>query len=148
MQYIKKDITTVTRGIVAHGVNCKGVMGGGVALAIRNKWPPVFDLYASVKPSPDLLGQCQLVPVTSDVWVANCFTQIAYGRDPNVKYASPHAIKRSLREAFAFAAADDKPLYLPPIGCGLGGLSWNIDVRNIVEELEKEYEVEVFVCDI
>jgi len=44
---IKKDVTTVTKGVVAHGVNCQGAMGSGVAGAIRRKWPSVFIEYAS-----------------------------------------------------------------------------------------------------
>lgn len=45
MKYIKKDITTVNWGIIAHGVNCRGRMSSGVAAAIRSKWPIVYDKY-------------------------------------------------------------------------------------------------------
>jgi O-acetyl-ADP-ribose deacetylase (regulator of RNase III) len=148
MEYIKKDVTTVTRGVIAHGVNCKGVMGSGVAKAIRDKWPLVYDEYRKWQPDAKLLGQCQFVPVNQNIWVANCFTQNAYGRNPNVKYASPHAIANALQRAMQFACENESPFYMPPIGCGLGGLSWNLDVRNIVEELERKYLIEVYICDI
>lgn len=46
--YIVMDITTATRGIVVHGVNCQGVMGSGVALAIRTKWPQIFESYKKI----------------------------------------------------------------------------------------------------
>lgn len=42
---ILKDITTVTRGIIIHGCNAQGVMGSGVALALKNKWPEIFGPY-------------------------------------------------------------------------------------------------------
>ena len=148
MEYIKKDVTTVQRGVVAHGVNCKGVMGSGVAKAIRDKWPVVYEEYSKLEPSPDLLGRCQLVPIDANVWVANCFTQIAYGRNPSVKYASSHAVHTSLQKAMQFALESELPFYMPPIGCGLGGLSWNVEVRNIVEELEAKYKIPVYICDI
>ena len=45
MDFIQKDITTERHGLIIHGVNCQGVMGSGVALAIRNKWPVVYDEY-------------------------------------------------------------------------------------------------------
>lgn len=32
-------------GILVHGCNCKGVMGSGVAAAIRNRWPDVYKAY-------------------------------------------------------------------------------------------------------
>ena len=31
--------------IICHQVNCKGVMGAGLAKQIRDKWPVVFDEY-------------------------------------------------------------------------------------------------------
>lgn len=148
MQHIKKDITTVQRGIIAHGVNCKGVMGSGVAKAIKTKWPEVYKEFKKWEPSPELLGKMQLVPVTANVWVANCFTQESYGRNPSIRYASPEAVMEALREVFRFAAQDDKPIYMPPIGCGLGGLSWELDVEPTISELCEAFEVEVYICDI
>ena len=31
--------------IICHQVNCKGVMGAGLAKQIRDKWPDVYDRY-------------------------------------------------------------------------------------------------------
>ena len=45
IEYIHKNLTTVTHGIVAHGCNCKGKMGAGVAKDIKEKWPKAFDGY-------------------------------------------------------------------------------------------------------
>ena len=42
MKIIKGDLLNETTGLIAHGVNCQGVMGKGIALAIKKKYPQVF----------------------------------------------------------------------------------------------------------
>ena len=42
MRYYKiEDITKATEQVIAHGCNCQGRMGAGVAKAIARKWPKV-----------------------------------------------------------------------------------------------------------
>jgi len=36
-----KDITTITKGVIMHQVNCQDVMGSGVAKALYTKYPQV-----------------------------------------------------------------------------------------------------------
>jgi O-acetyl-ADP-ribose deacetylase (regulator of RNase III) len=162
VEYIKKDITTVQSGIVAHGCNTKGLFGAGVALGIKHTWPKAYSEYAMVcrqsKIPSDLLGTVNLVDVSDQpatgkkkapgtLLIANCFTQLQCGR--NGVYASVDAIKEALSGVFAVASLYDIPLYLPKIGAGLGGLSWSNDVEPIVEQLSREApEVQVFVCEL
>lgn len=100
---ITGDVTAPIKGIIGHGVNCQGVMGSGVALAIRNKFPKVYTEYlalcARTKPE-DLLGTTQLVKITDDLYVANMFTQLNFGGDGKV-YASLDAV-RSACSALTF----------------------------------------------
>jgi len=39
MRVLKGDILTVKKGYVCHQVNIQGIMGAGLALQIKNKWP-------------------------------------------------------------------------------------------------------------
>ena len=149
MRYIKKDVTTVESGVIPHGVNCKGKMASGVAKAIKEKWPKVYNAFMEIPPSPANLGRVQSVRVDYDVYVVNCFTQRSYGRDPNTIYADPDAIYKTLSKVFRFAYFNGKGIYMPKIGCGLGGLNWETDVAPIITELENLYPgVEVYVCEI
>ena len=135
----KSDITLVTKGVIAHGVNCKGAFGAGVALAIRERWPAVYDCYQrNTRLGDELLGSCHIIRVDEDLWVANCYTQLSYGGDGR-RYASPEAISRSLEFAFIHATATNLELHAPRIGAGLGGLDW-AEVLPIFEELNSEYD--------
>jgi O-acetyl-ADP-ribose deacetylase (regulator of RNase III) len=153
IKYITKDITTVQVGVVAHGCNCLGLMGSGVALAVRKKWPAAFAQYrqlvSAYNDPSELLGIAQIVKAfpPADLYVANCFTQVSCGTDK--VHAKRAAIYESLANAASFAELNELPLYLPKIGCGLGGLVWDNDVVYIIESIADEYpDVNIYVCDI
>lgn len=156
--YIKKDVTTVDSGIVIHGVNCKGVMGSGVALAIRNKWPQVYTQYkqacdANVDHMEAMLGESHYVLIHhgkngEPLYVGNVFTQLNYGKDGKV-YANLEAVKHGILTTIDFANAIGAPIYMPRIGCGLGGLDWDdIDVWLEEEDVAEGCGWGIYVCDL
>lgn len=149
INYIKKDVTTVEKGIVGHGVNCQGKMGSGVAKAIRAKWPEVYNKYAQYSSvGAEMLGSAHLISVGQDLYVANMYTQVDYGYDGE-KYAYPHAIAQTLEFVANMASIYGIPVYVPKIGCGLGGLDWFYEVESIFEFVANKYpEVEINVCEL
>lgn len=134
IQYVQGDITKVTDGVVAHCCNCRGVMGGGVALAIRNQWPRVFERYSEIPQGEIALGTCQIVMIDDELAVANCMGQLDFGNDGK-RYASPEAIESSLQGAFIWADAMDLTVRTVEMGCLRGGLDWEDDVRPIFDRL-------------
>lgn len=163
LRYIIKDVTTVTRGIVAHGVNCAGKMNSGVAKAIRNKWPEVYRRFMDHPTAQTPRGRCILGEVDficigdEDIVVANCYTQKTYGYD-NKKYADLVGVIIALQHIcqmldLRIIGALDNPnvtaVYIPRIGCGLGGLDWDTEVGLFVEELARKYpQIDIYVCDL
>lgn len=155
LNYVKKDITTATTGIVAHGVNCQGKMGSGVAFFIRRRWPQAYQEYMTYcrlfdNNRQSMLGMVQTVDVGNEIMpliVANCFTQLYYGYDGK-QYADVSAVREALYNISAYADTYNLPIYLPKIGCGLGGLSFDQDVQPILEKIEQEYpNIEINVCE-
>lgn len=149
INYIKQDLTKLERGIIAHGVNCQGVMGAGVAGAIKSKWPVVYDRYMEVGKTGSNLGMIDIVTITPDeLYVVNCYTQDFYGR--RGRYAVPNAIIECLDLLLRFAECNREPLpvYMPKIGCGLGGLNWDADVEPIVDAVALKHPgLTIYVCD-
>ena len=45
IKYKIGDLLTAPQKCIAHQVNCQGVMGSGVAKAIRNEYPKVYKEY-------------------------------------------------------------------------------------------------------
>ena len=82
-KYIKDDITKTTCQAIAHGVNCQGVMGSGVAKVLYTVFPIVKESYLKFynnrkKPLMQtdwFLGKINSVFVNTDLIVYKCFTQ-------------------------------------------------------------------------
>ena len=139
------DLTLIQHGMIAHGVNCQGKMGAGLAKAIKKTYPIAFQYYKEFcdgyRPDPSRLLGCghvvNVTPICHDqpIFVANCFTQVNYGR--RGKFACPSAIESSLRQVLPYAKAWGLPFYMPPIGCGLGGLDWETEVKPVVLQVER-----------
>lgn len=134
---IHKDITTVTTGVVGHGVNCERKLSSGVALAIKNKWPVIYEVFME---SPTTLGDTDIIEVGDMLYVANCYTQDTCGDDHNVQYASVSAILTSLTTMFEFANTYGLDVNLPKIGSDRGGLSWEDDVLPIINKLDSDFD--------
>ena len=152
MKYELKDITTVTApGLIAHGVNCQNAMGSGVARAIYTQWPKVKSEYR--RNGSMILGDTQFVEVEPGLVVVNCFTQEYYGRDGR-RYASLQAIRETLEDASEYALDElgVREVHIPRIGCGLGGLDWELEVEPVLLEMEEStsrtYPVIFVVCDV
>lgn len=149
IQYIEKDITTVTRGVVAHGVNCSGAMNSGVAKAIRNRWPDAYKRFLAHPKGWKALGEVDFIYIfQEDVVVANCYTQLLYGYDGG-RYADVDAILKTMRRVMQIAYLQSYPVYIPRMGCGLGGLIWHKHVEPVIEEAAESYnKIHVYVCDL
>lgn len=150
IEYIKKNVVDVGMGIVAHGVNCQGKMASGVAKEIRATWPIAYEAYMKNPKGATMLGTCQMVAIDGQesLWVANCYTQQFYGYGGG-KYADADSVERALENAAMYADIYGLPLYMPRIGCGLGGLDWDDDVVPALERINEKYNrVDIIVCDL
>lgn len=154
IEYRKGDLLAVTEGVIAHGVNCRGVMGAGVAAGIKEKYPTA---YSSYKKSCDealnttglqiLLGKVQLVSPCKDgicnqplLVIANCFTQISYGTEKRqVDYEAVAKCFATLNKRIP--SLYEATLHIPKIGAGLAGGDWNV----IEDIINSEYKSDI-IC--
>jgi O-acetyl-ADP-ribose deacetylase (regulator of RNase III) len=142
LKIICKDILTVDQGIICHQVNCKGVMGSGIALAIKNKWPDVYNQYRrKFLEGGWNVGEIQIVEVGPNLNVCNIAGQNNYGRGLQTNY-------EAIKTAFFTLSLINKqketplPIYIPFLmGCGLAGGNWET-YSKIIEE----YIPDAIVC--
>ena len=141
------NICDVTEGVILQGVNCQGVMGSGVAKQLRDKYPDIFTNYkklcdtASQENRAVFLGYVDFFYVENTaVTIANCFTQLHYGKDGK-KYASYDALYNCLEYVASHNRTEQEVIHIPYlIGAGLGGLKESI-VLAMIEELLAEKTV-------
>ena len=132
------DLLEATEPVIAQGCNCQGVMGSGVALAIRRKWPVVAQHYELIYRNYGLKpGQVILVGIAEGITVANCMTQEYYGGDGRqyVDYAAVRECFKYLADKHVPRAGDGNAIAMPKIGAGLGGGDWEVIEKIIEEEL-------------
>lgn len=145
INYINGDLFKVTNGVIAHGCNCLGVMGAGVAKIVRERYPEAYTRYyfTCVTYSPDdLLGVAQIIKVTKDLYIANCFTQksVAKRSMSSTKQADTDAILESMQYVAEFCNDNGiETISMPKIGAGLGGLDWDTEVEPIIRQLSLKF---------
>lgn len=131
---------------IVNTVNTVGVMGKGIALQFRRKWPANFKAYEAA------CKRKEVVPCKMFVF--------DNGRLVEPKYIINFPTKRHWRQLSRMSdiecglvdliaqvkALNIKSIAIPPLGCGNGGLEWS-DVRPLIESAFEglpEVEVKLF----
>lgn len=130
------DALAHPQGLIVHGCNCQGVMGSGIALTVKQRYPSVYEAYKLAEANSGLhLGDIIPVVVGPRKWIVNAMTQHLYGGGRNVNY---EAIARCFENLGAFAKTEmmngELPdIVFPLIGADRGGGNWKI-ISTIIDE--------------
>ena len=114
VRVVKGNLLDATEIVIAHQVNCQKKMNSGVAKAIREKYPIVFDIYQEIKP---MLGFTHFIDIPSNTgckYVANMYAQDAYGYDGK-QYTDYGAFKRCCDDIVTRARAIATRCIWPPL---------------------------------
>jgi O-acetyl-ADP-ribose deacetylase (regulator of RNase III) len=131
MTIIKGDVLNCKEDVIAHQVNCKGVMGGGVALTLKEKYPENFAKYKNYCQTVHRLGDCLVVNENGKA-IANLFGQDKYGTGQ--RQTDYDALESALTLLRIFAITNGlKSIAIPyKLGCGLAGGDWRV-VSEIID---------------
>lgn len=139
-----KNIVHSNADCLVNTVNCVGVMGKGVALAFKTTFPQIMGPYQSACRTGKILpGTANLYPLRVKNgrlthWAA--FASKNHWRNPS-EY---EWIKTALANlALNAKAAGVHSIALPPVGCGNGGLNWDL-VKPMVLESLSEFNLEIY----
>ena len=145
----KGDILTVqsSDSIIIHGCNAKGVMGSGMALAIKYKYPKAYETYVrDISLGYIGLGgvswYCPNVGTIDEGFtICSAITQDNYGRDPNVRYVSYDGVDSCFDEIFKTTKDYNMNYHMPKIGAGLGNGDWSV-IYSIILGQAKKHKIE------
>lgn len=143
MKVIKGDLLESNHRYLFHSTNASGAMGAGVALAIKNKWPEVYETYklACTATSPDsLVGKYVIAKINNkNQYVINLFGQKSYGYGKQARYLY---IISALEKFIDFYRMRywTTPIIFGTVwlGCQRGGLKKEF-MKEIFLELEEKY---------
>lgn len=141
------DILKADVEALVNTVNCVGIMGRGVALQFRKKFPDNYKVYRAA---------CKRKQVRPGKMLIHDFGKFLYPR-----YIINFPTKRHWRgksrlediESGLVALVEDvrklkiRSIAIPPLGAGLGGLNWD-EVRPRIEDAFRDMpEIEVFLYE-
>lgn len=135
---------------ICQQVNCRGVMGAGLAMQIRSQWPVVYRRYLGLCYGSDgnKLGTYQEVLVEPKLYIVNLFGQNGYGRgERQTNYA---ALATALFSFFRDCAQknQDAIIRLPyGLGCGLARGDWDT-VLDIISDAAKAWNLNVEIWEL
>jgi O-acetyl-ADP-ribose deacetylase (regulator of RNase III) len=142
---IQGNIFDCTQDIIVHQTNCLGVMGTGLALQVKQKYPKVFNAYyhyCKTTQAKDLLGTTLICEADDGKYIANLFGQFNYGDGLQTDYDS---FKTALQEIHDFAKENGLSVALPyKIGCGLGGGDWDVILDIITQIFNDNVQMEIY----
>lgn len=128
---------------IAHGCNCQGKMNSGVAKAIRERWPNVYEDYIQFDKEIGLRpGDITVTQLDDNKFVANLMTQTFYGYDKR-QYVDYDAL-RTCFQRLKRIMKPEHSLAIPKIGAGLGGGDWKI-IEQIIEKEMHGVDVTCYV---
>lgn len=129
------DLLAADVDALVNTVNCVGVMGKGIALQFKRRFPAVFKEYAAAcRDGRVEVGHMLVVPtglLDGPQWVINFPTKKHWRSPSRLEYiqAGLDDLKRALREHGIESVA------IPPLGAGNGGLDWTAVEPLIVQSL-------------
>ena len=164
MKFINKSLLTQTDGFIIQAVNCRGVMGSGLAFQIRQRYPVVYVNYLDhiyektkidrkYKPPffhhtqdcKSLLGDFTVLSIDG-LSICCIFTQLNFGRDKDVMYTSLDAVYYSLRNVNSFLDENhfNEVIKMPKICSGLGGAPWPV-IQELIQYCLPNKDIEIYI---
>ncbi len=147
MKFTQGDIFTANTEAIVNTVNCVGVMGRGIALQFKKKFPENFKEYESACNREEVVPGKMFVYETGALFnpriIINFPTKRHWRGESKIEDIENGLIDlvRIIKEK------NIKSIALPPLGCGLGGLDWNKVKVLIAKHLSILNDVEVLVFE-
>jgi O-acetyl-ADP-ribose deacetylase (regulator of RNase III) len=126
---------------LAHGVNCRGVMGAGIAVGFKVLDRPMFEAYREICYAGELRpGNIFPWKTDSGIVVYNIASQDKPGREARY-FALTLGLQRAVEHAEKVGV---RSIGMPRIGCGIGGLEWE-KVKDLMNDISEETSVKLVV---
>jgi O-acetyl-ADP-ribose deacetylase (regulator of RNase III) len=139
------DITKVSCDAIVNPANSRGIMGGGVALAIKRVGGPDIEMEAKLK-APIPVGEA----CTTSAGSLPCKRVI---HAPTMKEPAqridPENVKKAVKAAFIVAEKESlADVAMPGMGTGVGGILIGVGARIMVSEAKKYPHLNISFVDV
>ncbi len=128
------DIFESKAQTLVNTINTVGVMGKGIALEFKKRFPDMFEDYVRrVREGKVRLGEPYLYRRPQPPWIINFPTKAHWREVSDIRHITRglEYLERHYRERGITSLA------VPPLGCGQGGLEWRVVGPTLYEHLKR-----------
>jgi len=140
IKYIEGDIFSSPAQVIVNTVNTVGVMGKGIALEFKNRYPNMFETYKKACEKHQLtIGKLMLV-FEPDHWILLFPTKQNWRYPSKLEYIESGLIKFTQ----TYVEKNISSIAFPKLGCGNGELEWE-QVRALMEKYLKPLPIDIYI---
>ena len=138
--YVKGDIFSSPAQILVNTVNTVGVMGKGVALEFKKRYPDMFYEYKKLCEEKRLDIGSLFLWRKSEKWIL-LFPTKKHWRNPSRLEYIEAGLKKFTQNWDNMGA---EPVAFPRLGCGNGALEWK-DVKPLMEHYLSSLPIQIYI---
>ena len=130
IEYVDTTVFNANAQTIVNTINCVGVMGNGLALEFRLRYPEMYDHYVEqCKQKKVQIGKPYLYREYVTPWILNFPTKKHWKYPSKIQW-----IEQGLKYFVAnYKHGGIKSIAFPKLGCNHGDLDWN-DVKSLMEK--------------
>ena len=140
IRYIEGDIFKSPAQVIVNTVNTVGVMGKGIALEFKKRYPDMFQAYRDICDKRKLKTGSLMLYYEPDHWVLLFPTKENWRNPSRMEYIEAGLAKfcRTYAEKGITSVA------FPKLGCGNGELNWS-EVQPVMEKYLKDLPIDIYI---
>lgn len=141
--YTKGNIFESDADALVNPVNTVGVMGKGLALEFKKRFPEMFKSYRFYCTHMNYkIGELMIYTGCKPA-IINFPTKTHYKMPSKIEY-----IEEGLKSfCSCYEERGIKSVAFPKLGCGLGGLNWEKEVKPLMEKYLQGLPIEVYIYE-
>jgi len=142
LTYLKGTVFNAPAKTLVNTVNCLGIMGAGIALEFKLRFPEMFEDYVKKCESKEMrIGVPRIYRYSENLWIMNFPTKFHWKYPSKLEW-----IEQGLKYFIEnYEKVEIESIAFPKLGTNNGGLDWN-DVRLLMERYLKDVDLPVYIC--
>lgn len=146
IRFVRGNLLATETEAVVNTVNTVGVMGKGIALQFKERFPENFKAYeAACEAGEVVIGRMFVTTnpaLSNPKWIVNFPTKKHWRYPTKIEW-----VVEGLKDLRRFIEQEGvRSISIPPLGCGNGGLAWN-RVKHEIEVALSEIDVDIAVFE-
>ena len=140
IKYVEGDIFKSPAQVLVNTVNTVGVMGKGLALSFKKRYPKMFDAYRKACEKHQFSIGKLMIYYAPDHWILMFPTKASWRNPSKIEYLE-EGLKKFVD---TYAEKGITSIAFPKLGCGNGELSWH-DVKPVMERYLQPLPITIYI---